>query len=228
MKSNLTRLKDNNTDADIIEKSLYLINDEVYVSKEVLAKSLGVSGRHILNLEKEGLEVSGYSLPKLKLYHLNNCKIWYQKKHAPSIEELYDGENPYTDLPDYQVPKEELERRHEYEKLKKAKRQNDILEEKYIEFDEVDKLMATLSVMLLSSLKNHEKSAPAELENKSASEILERLKIAHVDIANRLHELANKEFDCDETLYDVIYVALSKMYDKNITTETVCNAIKAL
>jgi len=196
-----------------------------------IAKIYGVSRNAVQRWDKPKSERSDgvtklYDAKKIILWHKDNINIKQSQRRSKVDTREPSGENPFSDLPDSDVPKEELERRNEYEKLRKSRLNNEILEGNYIPVDDVDKTMATLAVMLMSSLKNHEKSAPTELANKKSHEIHKLIKDAHYDVTDRLDRLVKKEFDCDETLYEVIGAAL-KSLDKGMTPKEIIDRIES-
>ena len=174
---------------------------------------------------KKGFKSSHYSIKRFSLYNLNDLNSWRrdnidEKKsragsknpHASKASEPR-GIGEFDHLEDKDVPKHELERRNEYEKLVKAKKNNDILNEQYVSVDDIDKTMATLAGMLIASLTNFEKSAPTMLANKEQHEIVPILEDAHQNMMDKLSSLVAKEFKCDETLYDIINIALDKIHE---------------
>ena len=97
------------------------------------------------------------------------------------------------------------------EDIEKKEIQNKVERGSYIDINDVDKNMATLAIMMLSSLRNYEKSAPILLDGKSKDEILSIVKDAHYEMADRLDELVNMEWDSDETLYDVVWEVVKNL-----------------
>ena len=91
--------------------------------------------------------------------------------------------------------------------------------------DDVDKNMASVGGLLVASLINYEKSAPAELAMKPKQEIQQLIKNAHYDVMSELDKLVNQHFDCDETFYDVMAVAL-QVIQNGATPKDIIDKIK--
>lgn len=89
------------------------------------------------------------------------------------------------------------------------KRKN--LEGQLVEAEDLDKAMAEQAILHKTDKINDEKVLPTLLEMKPASEISKILyqhnqeRLAHFD------KIINKEFTCEETLYDIIEAVLAKM-----------------
>ena len=110
------------------------------------------------------------------------------------------------------------------EDIEKKEIQNKVERGSYIDINDVDKNMATLAIMMLSSLRNYEKSAPILLDGKSKDEILSIVKDAHYEMADRLDELVNMEWESDETLYDVVWEVVKNL-SEDISPNHIIKAI---
>jgi len=210
----------------VIKETVYFTNGKILVRNTYLAKAFQVTTRTVRSWD---LEATPHDEGRFALYDLHEVIQWRKlniKARKKKQEQYPHNENPYADMPDTAVPKEELEKRNEFQKLRKAKLQNAILEGEYVPVQDLDKTMATLAVMLMSSLKNHEKSAPAELANRASHEIQKLIKKAHYDLTDRLDRLLKKEFDCDETLYEVIGATL-EVLDGDMSPLDIIKTIKA-
>ncbi len=209
--------------------STVLLRDrKIYVKKEFLSAVYGVGMPAVNNwrwineakLTGEMLERSNaYDFEHVKLLHRSNISEKQSERSkkkvsgtstsptitASMIESMgEDIVDEYKGIPEHLLPKAELERRNEAEKLYKAQLNNKILMSEYIAIDDIDKDMATLATMFMSMLINFEKSAPVVLENRPKEDITKLIEESHSEMLEKLDSLINKEFSGDDTLYDVI------------------------
>lgn len=166
-----------------------------------------------------------FSLPMLSVYDLAEVNAWkdnnVQAKKSPTrlrdmAAEVHE-EDRDTDSDEETNPSlkgyalreiiAKTEQAEEQAKISALKRK--ALEGSLVEAEDLDKAMAEQAVLHKTDKINDEKVLPTLLEMKSAGEIATILyehnqeRLAHFD------KIINKEFDCPETLYDVIGVVMN-------------------
>ncbi len=213
---------------EIVNEITYFINRELLVPTAFVEKHFRVTKTTVGSWEKKGAPISKYHLPSMRLYNIDALQQWRKlninEKRAKggaasqgNLQELTsfipDGVDEYKDIPEHLLPKLELERRNEVEKLNKAKLSNDKLRGDLISIDDIDKDMATLATMFMSMLINFEKSAPVVLENLKKEEITPILEESHTEMLEKLDLLINKEFEGDDTLYDIIDIVNKQLIE---------------
>lgn len=217
MGTRLQGLMSRNQKLDISDMEIaFIIENKPLVTVEFIASYFGrKSKRPITNWIKRGMPKHNLSTQNLMLFELEECIKWArenineEKNHAINKNvDIDPTNNPYEDMLLDDVPKHEAERRKEIEAVKKLQMQNKALRGQFIDIDEVDKDMASLATMLLASMKNVEKSYPVEYANTSSQEMLDGLKSAHFAATDMLDRIIQKEFDCNETLYEIIHHVL--------------------
>ncbi len=228
MTDKLDILKNAYQNKDISAEVVYFIDKELLVPSTFLSKMFRVTSRTIQGWESKGFSPSTHSLPRLKLFNIDELKRWKKinisekqakggnsgKGISPELTSFIpDGVDEYKDIPEHLLPKLELERRNEVEKLNKAKLSNDKLRGDLISIDDIDKDMATLATMFMSMLINFEKSAPVVLENLKKEEITPILEESHTEMLEKLDLLINKEFEGDDTLYDIIDIVNKQLIE---------------
>ena len=197
----------------------YFLGDKLLVTATFIAKMLGLSRRTVVNYDMPKVS---QRIGKKHLYDWVEAMAWHKenidqnmsKKSKGSKAVVHDEDelNPNVHLPDEDAPKEELERRNEYEKLLKMRMNNAILDGTMVLADEQDKSLATLAAIFRASFTNYEKSAPSLTENKPSSEILSILQDAHDNMVDKLDALINKEYG-DKQIDDIIYAVVNKLVD---------------
>lgn len=236
----MTKLHEAHPDIKITSTVVYFADNRLLVPRIYVQEDMGVTSRSIMNWEKQGLEASPLSLPKLKLYDAKQLKQWHrdnidQKQSARSSknrdvdidEDDLDEDNPFASMDLDKVPKVEAERRKEIEAVKKLMMQNDELEGKLVSVEALDKAMAEQAVMHIADKTNDEKTLPTLLENKSKEEISNILYRHNQDKIETLGRIVAKEFDCDETLYDIVFTILEKL-DSNVSPNHIIKAINGI
>jgi len=237
--STFVKLLEANPKMNLVKTDVYFADGRLLVPRIFVQEDMGVTSRSIMNWEKQGLESSPLSLPKLKLYDWKQLRQWHkenidQKQSARSKtknveidEDALDEDNPFAHLDLDKVPKVEAERRKEIEAVKKLMMQNDELEGKLVSVDDLDKAMAEQAAIHISDKTNDEKTLPTLLANKSKEEISNLLYKHNQDKIETLGRIVAKEFDCDETLYDVIFEVLGK-FDAGISPKEIIKAINGI
>lgn len=234
--STFVKMKEANPKVKLVQTNVYFADGRLLVPRIFVQEDMGVTSRSIMNWEKQGLEPSELSLPKLKLYDAKQLKQWHkenidQKQSARSKtrnveidEDELDEDNPFAHMDLDKVPKVEAERRKEIEAVKKLMMQNDELEGRLVSVDDLDKAMAEQAAIHISDKTNDEKTLPTLLANKSQEEISELLYKHNQDKIETLGRIVAKEFDCDETLYDVIFSVLEK-FDEGVSPKDIIKAV---
>lgn len=234
--STFVKMKEANPKVKLVQTNVYFADGRLLVPRIFVQEDMGVTSRSIMNWEKQGLEPSELSLPKLKLYDAKELKQWHkenidQKQSARSKtrnveidEDELDEDNPFAHMDLDKVPKVEAERRKEIEAVKKLMMQNDELEGRLVSVDDLDKAMAEQAAIHISDKTNDEKTLPTLLANKSQEEISELLYKHNQDKIETLGRIVAKEFDCDETLYDVINAVLEK-FDEGVSPKDIIKAV---
>lgn len=236
----MTKLHEANPGMKITSVAVYFAEKKLLVPRIFVQEDMGVTSRSIMNWEKQGLECSSLSLPKLKLYDWKELRRWHkdnidQKQSARSSknrdveidEDDVDDDNPFANMDLDKVPKVEAERRKEIEAVKKLMMQNDELEGRLVSVDDLDKAMAEQAAIHISDKTNDEKTLPTLLANKSQEEISNLLYKHNQDKIETLGRVVAKEFDCDETLYDVIFAVLEK-FDDGVSPKEIIKVIDGI
>jgi len=238
MASKIHQLESAHPDKKIVAHELYEIDGEILGGKKFVSSDMSVSERHITEWEKKGFKASPLSLPRLKLYNIKDLRKWHkdnvdQKQSKRRNSDIIDGteekdeHNKYAHLPIDEVPQVEAMRRKEIAALKKLLLQNDELEGRLVPADDLDRAMAEQAAMHISDKMNDEKTLPTLLENKSAEEISELLYEHNQEKVNMLKRIVQKEFVCDNTLYDIIFEILLKL-EEDVNPDKIVEAIRGL
>lgn len=236
----MTKLHEAHPNIKITSTVVYFADNRLLVPRVFVQEDMGVTSRSIMNWEKQGLDSSPLSLPKLKLYDLKQLRQWHkdnidQKQSARSSrgrdveldEDADDEDNPFANMDLDKVPKVEAERRKEIEAVKKLMMQNDELEGRLVSVDDLDKAMAEQAAIHISDKTNDEKTLPTLLANKSQEEISNLLYKHNQDKIETLGRIVAKEFDCGETLYDVIFAVLEK-FDDGVSPKEIIKVIDGI
>ena len=183
---------------DIQEK--YLINNREMVLSSYLEKLWGVTDKTIRNYVNAGMPVSEHSSARFKIFDLVECLSWrmneinlsksnvsktqQKESETESIEKLIQDANKRKIIADANSAEHE-------ETVKRVKAE--VAKGNYV-------LQALVHV---SELYNDRKILPTLLEQKTKERIIELLERHHSGRVSNLKEIISKEFDCDETLYEV-------------------------
>ena len=197
----------------------YFLGDKLLVTATFIARMLGLSSRTVVSYDMPKVS---QRIGKKHLYDWVEAMAWHKKnidqnmskksKGSKAVGHDEDELNPYVHLSDEDAPKEELERRNEYEKLRKSRMNNAMLDGSMVPADGQDKSLAALAAIFRASFTNYEKSAPSLTENKPSSEILTILQDAHDNMVDKLDALINKEYG-DIQIDDIIYTVVNKLVD---------------
>jgi len=226
----LSTLKENNPEDNIIGVEVFFINNVLHVNRKFLEKYMPTTDQTMRNWEKVGLRVSPYSFGRTKIYDL----IYVLKWHKSNIDQEQsakanrrEGEgiplddedqvlvqiNKYGNLPLNQVPSVEADRRKSIAHVRKLLWQNDELEGKLISIEDIDKNMDTQARIHKTHMSMGEKNLPMLLSGKPIDEMEEIIHKYNQAQLDQLHSLMQKEYDSDETLSDIIDVALDLLSD---------------
>lgn len=221
---------------------LEYLNDKAYITRKNLASLLKVSIQRMIGYEKMdnplrradiGHKVIHYDLLYAVKWH--NSEIDTNYRPRPGVETSDSSEDGEEYRDGDKITSKNAKKAKELEeakiKLRERKKLDIVIKEmkgQLIDIDDVDKDMATLAVMLRASHQNYEKFASVELFLcESQEQVAKELKLAHFVITEKLDRLINKEFDCDETLFEVISTALDEM-DKNATPKSLIDKMKGI
>lgn len=231
----------------------YYLKDRWIGTKQDLAKVFGLKSiRSIQRNIDSGMPEHEESSEKLRLFDIENCIQW--KKRNVNLEqskrtkknqadedeegkEFSDEEeqNIVDSLTDKQLAKiiennaylrkivGDADKSVEEAARSKLKRQNE--EGELVDADDLDKAMAELAVMHKTDRTNDEKILPILLEQKTSQEISALLYEHNKDRLDLLSKIIKKEFDCEETLYDIIEEVLL-LQEKGFSDKDIINKLK--
>lgn len=210
----------------------YLIKSREVVTSRYLQKIWGVTDKTIRNYVSDGMPVREESSPRFKLFDLIECVSW-------RMTQIDMGKSNVSGTQKKESNKEEVEnlifeanRDKIIADAKKAKHEASIAEIKektalgeLISVEDVDKVTAEQAMLHKTDIINSEKILPSELENLSKGEIAKKLREYNQDRLDNLNKLIQKDFDCDETLYEIVKEVLKELNDNS--PKQIINKIKS-
>jgi len=127
-----------------------------------LAALLGVTGQRVRDYVNDGMPtlISGRN----KKYNLSEAFYWY-------VDNVAKVHSLDKDVADEENKLASIEEQIQEEKLEKLQLDNAKTKREYVPIDEMDTNMAEVFAMLLSMLKQLNRTLPIDLENKSRTEI---------------------------------------------------------
>lgn len=200
----------------------YLLNSREIVTAKYLQKLWGVSDRTIRTYVNDGMPLLKESSHRFKIFDLIECISWRmtqidltksnvskQQEEESEVESLA-SRAAIANLTE-QIDKAEIASEEKLIKIMKRKE----LEGSLISVDDVDKVSAEQAVLHKTDIMNAEKILPTILENLDKGEVAEALREHNQKRLDDLDELIQKEFDCDETLYEIVIEAINALQENN-------------
>lgn len=179
--------------AKLEEEKVYFLDGKLLVKNTFIAKMKNMT---LAGVRKWNLQSTEHLADRAKLYDMDLVDEYCGDTAKPPNED---------DLELSEISTDEAERRKKINDVRigdiKIKKELGEL----IDANDTDKAMAELAVTLKSHLITSEKILPLLLENKTRAEIIKVLTDHNYDILKELSYVFNVEFDCDETLIDIIY-----------------------
>lgn len=200
----------------------YLINNREVVSSKYLESLWGVTDRTIRKYVKEGMPIMEESSHHFKVFDLIECISW-------RMTQIDMGKSNISGVQKKESEKEAAEaevfianRNKIIADAKKAGYEADLAKIKLdtatgelISVEDVDKVSAEQAVLHKTDIMNAEKILPTLLENMEKGALAKALRSHNQKRLDDLNELINKEFDCDESLYEIISAALEALKKDN-------------
>jgi phage terminase Nu1 subunit (DNA packaging protein) len=200
----------------------YLHESREVVTSRYLQQIWGVTDRTIRNYIKEGMPVSDISSSKFKIFDLIECINWRMSqidmsksnvsKATQKENETESGEESVAKANRDKIIADAKKAIHEAN-VSEMKEKN--MRDELISADDVDKAMAEQAVIHKTDIINSEKILPLILENKSSAEITQELVGHNSERIKELNKLIKKEFDCDETLFEIIQEVIEELKKSN-------------
>ncbi len=202
--------------SEVLNMTVCFLEDNLFVSRDFISRMYRVK---IRTTQRWKIPESEVAIGKSKMFNWRDIQAWHdiniKKSNLKEIAPLVVEDTKEDDLSLLGIG--ELERRKKANdvalgniKIKKE------LEE-LIDANDVDKAMAELAITLKSHLTASEKVFPILLENKSASDVKKITTKYNSKILRDLTAIFKREYDCDETLDDVVLAVLkSKKTPKQI------------
>jgi phage terminase Nu1 subunit (DNA packaging protein) len=200
----------------------YLHENREVVTSRYLQQIWGVTDRTIRNYIKEGMPVSDISSSKFKIFDLIECINWRMSqidmsksnvsKATQKENETESGEESVAKANRDKIIADAKKAIHEAN-VSEMKEKN--MRDELISADDVDKAMAEQAVIHKTDIINSEKILPLILEDKSSAEITQELVGHNSERIKELNKLIKKEFDCDETLFEIIQEVIEELKKSN-------------
>lgn len=197
------------SDTPTSQETVYFFGDEMLVDRPFLQRLFGVTEGAVI---KYGFKEKKRVKRKL-FFDLFECKAWHDRNIKSGKREKPKDEDTEDNIPEKDQSETELKRLTAYEVLLKKRKENKIQDGEYISVEEIDKSMASLGATIKANLTNMEKASSSEMENRSSDEILKIMQNNNDELHDRLDTLINKEFKCDDTMYDVIAAVCDSLLD---------------
>lgn len=226
----------------------YFLNGVWIGDKKILEKAMSVSSKSITRYIKDGMPEHKLSSNKLKIFDIQKCLDWKniskdktkskatKKTIHVDIDELDDetAQDLEEELPVKQV-KAILEKSAYLRKtvadaniaeLKEQEATMKVaqLRGELVDATKLDQDMASQAVLHRTDKTNDEKVLPVILANKSQEEIQKILHDHNQARLEMLDELVNKEYKCDEGMYEIMLVVLDKL--NTLNPNEIINKIK--
>jgi len=195
------------------------ITGTALVHKKDLALILDVTVRSIENYEKQGLRRWENSPQRTPMYLLVDSINWYVNNISNKSSGIDSDNKPneaYMEFLNNLTPLERelfqssnldpIDKLSRMKDIERKSMKNEIEKGNWVNKDDLDKNMTTLAALLMTALIQYEDLAPSQLENKSKEEISEIIYDVHSNVFDELDTLINKEFDCDESFYEVMLI----------------------
>ncbi len=199
----------------------YLVDNREVVSSKYLQQIWGVTDKTIRNYITQGMPFLEESSSRFKIFDLIECVTWRMEtinlaKSNVSKVQQKESEKESTESEVFEANRQKI-----LADAKKAMFDADSAEIKYktlkgelISIEDIDKAMAEQAVLHKTDLLNGEKVLPIMLENKDKAEIANILKENNQQRLDDLDKLINKEFKCEETLYEVVQEVIEQLHTK--------------
>lgn len=222
-KENWEKYIRNNPTNNISIEEKYLINNREVVSAKYLQQIWGVSDRTIRNyIDQKMPFLEEHSTGRFKIFDLLECFTWRMNNIDMAKSNVSNIQQKEAEKSDTEALVSKANRDKIIADAKKATHEANIAEIKektaigeLISIEDVDKVTAEQAVLHKTDIINAEKILPTELENLSRGEIAQCLKKFNQDRLDNLDKLIQKDFDCDETLYEIIQEALNMLHKKS-------------
>lgn len=205
----------------------YFLDGKRLVSRRELCTLWEVTEEAIRAYHRRGFKKHDLSLRHMAIYDLEESEAWRMANvQVNGGNALMKRRAQNTSAEEHEqdidhISFDEADRRKKIVDLKAAQVKLAEAEGRLVDADDLDKAMAEQAIMHRTDKTNDEKVLPILLENKSASDIAELLHKHNQERLSFFDQIINKEFDCKETLYDVVESVLIALSDGVTPSELV-------
>jgi len=195
------------------------IGNEEVVSRQELITLWNKSDKTIQRNVKDGMPTHEASSSRFQIFPLKRAEKW----RDGNIDKVFSAKtDKLVDIPQ-QEDREDLELKTDMERKLKAeantaetrdeaeKLKLEILKKTVIDANDLDRAMSELAIVHKTDKIQDENLLPVLLENKNAGEIKKLLQEHNKKRLEMLDKLVNKEFQSENTLYDIVEVILQQL-----------------
>jgi len=201
----------------------FKIDKKIFLHRQDLALILGVSTQSIKNYEAKGLKALQDSPSRTPMYDFHYALDWYKsnvntkfrpnKQPSMTTPQTQKTENLDRFLDTLPIYKREIFHLSELDYMDRLLKLRDTEKKEtanrkelgeLIDINDVDRAMASLAGVMMGSYVHYEDESSAELAGCDATQIAEKMRKAHYEIFEELHQIINKEFRAGQEFYDVM------------------------
>lgn len=209
------------------------IGDEEVVSRQELIALWNKSDKTIQRNVKDGMPTHEASNTRFQIFSLKQAERW----RDGNIDKVFSAKTDKLVSIPQQEDREDLEFKTDMERKLKADADKAELEVKLsalklataeglvVDANDLDRSMAELAIVHKTDKIQDENLLPVLLENKNAGEIKKLLQEHNKKRLEMLDKLVNKEFQSENTLYDIVEETLHQLKD-GIEPESLIKRIK--